>query len=316
MYDAFISYRRKNGFMAAKVIREMLKAKGVTAYMDLDELHSGTFDDKLLDAIRHSPVFILVLSPGALNTCGDKEDWLTKEIVAAMDSGRKIVPVLCEDFQWPTEWASTVPQQVRDIASYHGLEARPTYIDAMIDKIVEEVRGRDDGSKSDLGTFFRNRMAKLDSVKSIDLAFHSGSTWLMSAERMDILVELAETGIPMRIVVNSPEAAESIGKHMRHKLKKYMSFAEAVEGWSRFDEMYDNVEVRVSDIPLLRVYYAFTMENEADSAVRVKYYTYGNAQRNKNFAHNFEPQDACYKLYKSEFEFLWERGTPATVDEE
>lgn len=311
MYDAFISYRRCNGFMAAKVIREMLKAKGVTAYMDLDELHSGTFDDKLLDAIHHSPVFILVLSPGALDNCGNSEDWLTKEIVAAMDFGSKIIPVLCEDFQWPTQWADTVPRQVRDVASYHGLEARPTYIDAMIDKIVEEVRGKDNGAKSDLGTFFRNRMAKLASVKGVDIAFHSGSAWLSSAERMDILVDLAETGIPMRIVVNSPEAAESIGKHMRHKIKKYMPFAEAIDGWRSFDEMYENVQVRVSDIPLLRVYYAFTMENEADSAVRVKYYTYGNAQINKNFAHNFEPQDACYSLYKAEFEFLWERGTPA-----
>ena len=310
MYDAFISYRRKNGFMAAKVIREMLKAKGITAYMDLYELHSGTFDDKLLDAIANTPVFILVLSPNALDNCGKKKDWLTKEIVAAMDSGRKIIPVMCEGFQWPTEWADIVPQQVRDIASYHAFEARPEYVDAMIDKIVEEIRGKDDGSKSDLGAFFRNRMGKLDRVKSIDIAFHSGSTWLESEERLDILVELVEAGMPVRIVVNSPEAAESIGKHMRHKLKKYMPFAEAVEGWRRFDELYDNVEVRVSDIPLLRVYYAFTMVDEADSAVRVKYYTYGNAKRNKNFAHNFEPTDACYQLYKSEFEFLWKQSEP------
>lgn len=316
MYDAFISYRRKNGFMTAKVIRELLKARGVTAYMDLDELHSGTFSEKLMNAIRHSPVFIVVLSPCALNTCCEEGDWLAKEIMAAMESGRKIIPVMCEDFVWPTEWAATVPAQVRKLSEYHGWKASPEHIDSLIDKIVKEVRGEsDDGSNRTVGAFFRNRMGKLDHVKGVDLAFHSGATWLQSADHMDILMDLADAGIPIRIVVNSPEAAESIGKHMRHKIKTYMPFSEAVEGWRRFDEMYENVQVKVSDIPLLRVYYAFTMEDEEDSAIRVKYYTYGNDKRHLNFARNFDAQDSCYKLYKSEFKFLWEGGTSVRGEE-
>lgn len=311
MYDAFISYRRCNGFMAAKVIREMLKAKGVTAYMDLYELHSGTFDDKLLDAIRHSPYFILVLSPDALDTCGCQGDWMAKEIVAAMESGSKIIPVMCDGFRWPTQWMDTVPPQVRAIETHHGYEAHPVYVDAMIDKIVEEIRGKDVGHKSDHGSFFRNRMAKLDNVKRIDIAFHSGASWLGDDERLEILEELLEAQIPLRILVNSPEAAESIAQYMRNPHKRYVPFAEAIDGWRRFDEAYENVEVRITDIPLLRVYYAFTMVNEADNAVRVKYYTYFNTQRNKNFAQNFEPQDACYQLYKAEFETLWNSATPA-----
>ena len=117
-----------------------------------------------------------------------------------------------------------------------------------------------------------------------------------------------EAGVQLRILVNTPEAADSVGKHMRHKIKKYMPFSEAIERWKAYADMHDNMEVRVSDIPLFRVYYAFNMEDEADSAVRVKYYTYGNAKIDKNFSQNFEPKDAYYKLYKSEFEFLWERA--------
>jgi len=309
MYDAFISYRRKNGFLAAKMIRELLKAKGVTAYMDLDELRNGTFDDKLLTAIRTTPSFILVLPPHALDRCCEKDDWLTKEICTAIDSGAKIIPVLCDGFEWPKEWSPSVPEKVRSIASYHGVEMSQYYIDAMIDKIVEQIRGNTAcGSKSDLDTFFRNRMQYLEKIQGVDLAFHSGCTWQESIERLDILTDLAEAGIRIRIIVNSPDAAESIGKHMRHKLKRYTPFSEAIERWKPFAEMYENIAIRISDIPLLRVYYAFSMINQEDSAVRVKYYTYGNAKVDKNFAQNFEPKDACYTLYKSEFEFLWDRA--------
>lgn len=309
MYDAFISYRRKNGFLAAKMIRELLKSRGVTAFMDLDELSSGTFDDKLLDAIRTIPAFILILPPNALDRCSEQDDWLAKEIMEAVNSGRQIIPVLCDGFVWPKQWDSTVPEQVRAVASYHGIEMSQYYVDAMIDKIAEMIRGNTHfNSASDLDSFFRNRMRNTDCIKGVDLAFHSGSTWQENIDRLEILEDLAEAGVPIRIIVNTPEAAETLGKHMRHKLKRYMPFSEAVENWKEFAAIYSNVKVRVSDMPLLRIYYAFTMENEADSAVRVKYYTYGNAKIEKNYAQNFEPRDSCYQLYKAEFEFIWERA--------
>ena len=62
----------------------------------------------------------------------------------------------------------------------------------LVRSLVEEIRGKDDGSKSDLGAFFRNRMGKLDRVKSIDIAFHSGSIWLESEERLEQNEELSE----------------------------------------------------------------------------------------------------------------------------
>lgn len=310
MYDAFISYRRKTGFMAAKMIRELLKSKGVTAYMDLDELQNGTFDDKLLKAIETSPSFILVLPPNALDRCKEKDDWLTKEIVAAVDSGRNIIPVLGDGFEWPKEWSDEIPEQVKSLASYHGVEMSQYYVDAMIDKIIEHVRGKSATyGKSDIGTFFKNRMRDMDHVKGVDLAFHAGTTWLENIERVDILEELAEANIPVRIIINTAESAEILGKHMRHKLKRYTPFSESVGIWKEFSEPYENVRVRVSDIPLLRIYYSFHMADPENDAVRVKYYTYGNAKIDKNFSRNFETTDDYFKLYRAEFEFLWDKAT-------
>ena len=309
MYDAFISYRRKNGFLAAKIIREMLKAKGITAYMDLDELRNGTFDDKLLNAIRTSPFFVLVLPPDALDRCCEKDDWLTKEIAEAIDSNRKIIPVLFDGFEWPTEWHESIPEKVRTISSYHGVEMSQYYIDAMIDKIAEQILGDSvKGNNSDLEAFFKNRMRNFDNIKGVDLAFHAGASWLESIDRLEMLEDLAEAGVQIRILINSPETAETIAQHMRHKLKNYMTFSECIEKWNNFMQMYENVSVRISDIPLLRIYYAFNMVDEENNAVRVKYYTYGNAKIDKNYSQNFEPKDAYYQLYKSEFEFLWDKA--------
>jgi len=70
--------------------------------------------------------------------------------------------------------------------------------------------------------------------------------------------------------------------------------------------------VRLSAIPLLRIYYAFHMTDSTDNIVRVKYYTYGNSKINHNYSHNFIPSDSHFRLYQAEFDFLWERG--ASID--
>ena len=36
-YDAFISYRRENGFLMAQVIYDRLKERGIQCFFDLEE---------------------------------------------------------------------------------------------------------------------------------------------------------------------------------------------------------------------------------------------------------------------------------------
>ncbi len=307
MYDAFISYRRAGGITIAKMLREMLKSKGITAFMDMDELHGGTFDDKLLEAINDSPAFILILPKGALRRCRKKGDWLTREIVAAVDSGSRIVPVMGEGFTWPRRWPRRVPPQVRQLALYNGVTLNYHYMDAVVDTIIDHMQ-EDGGSSgtSDLDTFFRNRMRDPRAVTGVDLAFHAGAEWHANQERLELLEDLAALGAPMRVLINTPDAAESIGRHMRHQHRVYVPFAKAVELWQQFAARHDNVQVRLSDTPLLHIYYRFRMQQQEQDAVRVKYYTYGNANIHRNFSRNFEPADDHFALYDNEFTVLWD----------
>ena len=83
-YDAFISYRRENGFLMAQVIYDRLKDKGIQCFFDLEELRSGKFDEKILVAIREAHTFILILPKNALTRCKNEDDWVCQEILEAV----------------------------------------------------------------------------------------------------------------------------------------------------------------------------------------------------------------------------------------
>ena len=320
MHDIFISYRRKNGFAVAKMIRELLKPRGVNAYVDLDELASGTFDDKIIDAIKSTPSFVLVLTPGALDRCGETDDWLTKEILSAIESERNIVPVMCDGFEWHKQWGDNIPEQIKLLSKYNSVVMSYEYIDAMIDKIIEYVKGYDflklrnqdffakTRRVDDIGGFFRKIMSNMDEVEGVDFAFHAGSIWHQNIERLEVLSALADAGKKIRVIVNSPDVADSTSKYMRHKLKKYLAFDEAIEVWKNFENMYENVEVRISSVPLMRIYYSFNMIDPKKNMTRVKFYTHGNSKIDMNFSCNFNAADVAYDLYKNEFEFLWNKA--------
>lgn len=317
MYDAFISYRRKNGFAIAKMLRDQLKLKRVSAFVDLDELRNGTFDDKILLAIENSPSFILVLYPGDLDRCGEENDWLTKEIIAAIDSGRNIIPFLCDGFEWPKKWNESIPEKIKAISKFNSVSLSQEYLDATIEKLIRYINDdSSDNSKEalssqndDINYFFRTNMKNLSFIESVELSFYAGFVWHQDIEHLDILSDLAEAGIPVRIIINSAESAQLIHNHMRHKLKRYPSFEEGISSWKNFESMYDNVEIRLSDIPLMRICYCINKKGSSDSAMRVKFYTYGNPKINNNYIQDFSPYDPPFNLYKKEFEYIWKKSS-------
>ncbi len=316
MYDAFISYRRKNGFAVAKMLRDQLKERKIFAFVDLEELKSGIFDEKILLAIKNSPAFILVLYPGDLDHCGDEGDWLAKEIDAAVTSDRKIIPVLCNGFEWPKVWNENIPENIKIISKFNSVTMSQEYLGATISKIVSYVNegsGKDDedvitSPVSDTNHFFLSNMKDLDSIESVDLSFHAGFIWHQDIGHLDILSAFDDAGIPVRVVINTEDGALIIGKHMRHKLKKYPTFEEGISSWKSLESTLDNMQVRLSDIPVMRICYCINKKNKSESVMRIKFYTYGNPKIDDNYIQDFTPADHPFELYKKEFEYLWKNG--------
>jgi hypothetical protein len=131
---AFISYRREGGADTARVIRGELALRNVQTFLDVDDLGSHYFDERLLREIESAANFILILSPGCLDRCHNEGDWLRREIVHAMRTGRNIIPILKDRFEFPS--IASLPPEIADLPRYNCVEYSHTYMEAAISKLI------------------------------------------------------------------------------------------------------------------------------------------------------------------------------------
>lgn len=117
-YDIFISYRRVS-FDIANLIAMKLTAAGYSVFVDIETLHAGKFNERLLEVIEGCKDFILVLPPNALERCNDENDWVRCEVEHALKHKKNIIPVMLRNFEWPA--AENLPASLRDLPMYNGV---------------------------------------------------------------------------------------------------------------------------------------------------------------------------------------------------
>lgn len=90
----FISYRRRGGENAARVIQLFLQNCGYNVFLDFDNLHNGNFDEVLKSSIEKAPVFLLLLTKGCFDRCVNNDnDWIVQEVSCAAKSNSEIIPI-------------------------------------------------------------------------------------------------------------------------------------------------------------------------------------------------------------------------------
>lgn len=77
----------------ARPLKSELERRGYRVFLDFDELKDGVFDRRIMEAIEASPIFMIVLSPHALDRCVNADDWVRREIEYALERGRHFIPV-------------------------------------------------------------------------------------------------------------------------------------------------------------------------------------------------------------------------------
>ena len=85
-YDIFISYRRDGGKELARPLKSELELRGYRVFLDFDELKDGVFDRRIMEAIDAAPIFMVILSPHALDRCANADDWVRREIEYALST--------------------------------------------------------------------------------------------------------------------------------------------------------------------------------------------------------------------------------------
>lgn len=119
---AFISYRRTDDSWALAIFQD-LNQHGYDVFIDYDGIASGDFEIVILENIRARAHFLVLLTPTALERCGDPEDWMRREIEAALDSRRNIVPLMLKDFDFGTRAiASQLTGRLAELKKYNGLK--------------------------------------------------------------------------------------------------------------------------------------------------------------------------------------------------
>ncbi len=130
----FISYRREGGAETARLVRKELEARGWRVFLDVDDLKSSYFDDRLLREIENADGFVLILSPGSLDRCAEPDDWLRREIAHALVRGKRIVPVLKEGFRFPPK--ESLPADVRELLRHNAVLYSHNFFEAAMSKVA------------------------------------------------------------------------------------------------------------------------------------------------------------------------------------
>lgn len=89
----FISYRRLVSAGFGRALHDSLVAAGADVFIDIDDIHAGSFSEYIKDNIRERDYFLVLLAPRTLEST-----WVVQEILYALEHDRTIIPVLLNDF--------------------------------------------------------------------------------------------------------------------------------------------------------------------------------------------------------------------------
>jgi tetratricopeptide (TPR) repeat protein len=134
----FISYRRTNAFHAL-AINQDLTQHGYDVFLDFQGIASGDFERVILENIRARDHFLVLLTPSALERCGEPGDWLRREIETALDTKRNIVPLMLEgfDFRAPAI-AKRLTGRLADLPKYNALFVPVEYFTEAMNRLRDE----------------------------------------------------------------------------------------------------------------------------------------------------------------------------------
>src|SRR5215210_3231327 len=97
----FISYRRRDISWALAVYQYLTNQK-YDVFFDFSSLSSGDFEQVIISNINARAHFLLILTPTALDRCNEPGDWLRREIEAAIEEKRNIIPLFFDGFSFAT----------------------------------------------------------------------------------------------------------------------------------------------------------------------------------------------------------------------
>ncbi|HLY24820.1 MAG TPA: TIR domain-containing protein [Aggregatilineales bacterium] len=132
--SVFISYRRDASAFMARAIFQDLRAHGYDVFMDVENVDSGHFDEIILNQIAARPYFLLILTPGTLERCGEPEDWVRREIECALRLKRVIIPLTTPNFNF-ADAKPLLQGSLAELSRFNGVDVPHNYFDEAMGRL-------------------------------------------------------------------------------------------------------------------------------------------------------------------------------------
>lgn len=180
--DIFISYRNDgegNNFAAR--LFETLNEMEYNVYFNSNEQHSGSFPDRLRDAIVHCSDFLLIVSAGCLEGLREnrENDWVRTEILCALESGVSITPVYIGKTAVPDRW-DDYPEKLRFLFALQSVYLPEQFGQAPIADLITKFKAKpckdpykdvaNCNEKYDLKEDFAQTLARAESGDAVAMA--------------------------------------------------------------------------------------------------------------------------------------------------
>jgi hypothetical protein len=131
----FISYRRADEAWALAIFQDLTQ-HGYDVFIDYDGIASANFEAVILENIRARAHFLVLLTPTALERFGDPNDWMRREIEAALDNRRNIVLLMLEGFDFgKPPVAGQLTGKLAEFKKYNGLEIPKGYFSPAMERL-------------------------------------------------------------------------------------------------------------------------------------------------------------------------------------
>ena len=149
---AFLSYRREDSSAWAGRLRDSLAARfgPERVFQDVVAISPGdSFDDAIDRALEQCDVTLVVIGPRWLETRGadgtprlaDSDDYVRRELVAALEHGQHVIPVLVGGAAMPA--ATALPPELRPLARRQAVALRDETWHADVDRLIGALTGSD-----------------------------------------------------------------------------------------------------------------------------------------------------------------------------
>lgn len=137
-YDIFISYRRSDGKLLARLLKESLEKRGYRVFLDMDELLDSVFDEHIIQAIQSAPIFLLLMTKQCFTRCHNPNDWVRMEIECAIQSRKNIILINPDNLF--SGFPKSTPSHLREVLAMHQYSAIDTgqLYQVSIDKLIND----------------------------------------------------------------------------------------------------------------------------------------------------------------------------------